>query len=116
MALARKPPGQQITHRFVNLLTLCMLGTFRCYLPPAGFLNFFFSKYFFQNGLLEIPLECQTVLIQFKPDICRAWTGPKLFANAIDRRHWQIKCQKTNMAATTSENVARTMFYLLVLK
>ena len=47
----------------------------------------FFQNQLFQKILSGIPSECQTVWIQIRPDICRAWSGYKLFANVIGRRH-----------------------------
>ena len=76
MALARKPPGHQITHRFVNLLTLCMLGTFRWSLPTDFFFKFNFSE-------LSSGLASSGVSSSFGPVQARQNVGPGLDPNCL---------------------------------
>ena len=58
----------------IGILTLCMLGNFKCFFVVCGF--FFFPKLFKTKNLSEIPSECQTVWIQIRPNIFWADLGP----------------------------------------
>ena len=84
-------------------------GKFSCFFAVCWFFKMnFFEKFFqeyhpiveqigYRSGpfcwawsgsiLSGIPSDCQTDWIQISPDICRAWSGSKLFAKDISRWH-----------------------------
>ena len=50
------------------MLALCLLGNFAYFLSYADFFQNQFFLFFFSG----IQSECQTVLIQIRPDVCQA--------------------------------------------
>ena len=66
--------------------TLWMLGHF-CFLSYADF----FSKLTFQKFIQEYDQSVKQFGSRSGPTICRAWSGSKLFAKMISRRHCQVK-------------------------
>ena len=68
---------------FEVVLTLCMLGNFWWFF----YCLLIYFNINFPKILSGIPPGCQRVWIQIRPEVCRAWSGSKLFAKFINWWH-----------------------------
>ena len=85
---ANWPSSWNYSKRLENMimkLSLCLLGNFACFFVVCSF----FQSQLFGKILSGIPLECQTVWIQIRPDILSGliWVQTVCKGNNISRRH-----------------------------
>ena len=64
-------------------LNICMLGNLSCFTVCW----FFFKIIFFENFFQEYHQSVKQFGSRSGPTSCRAWSGSKLFAKVINRRH-----------------------------
>ena len=95
---------------------LCLLGNFSCFLSSADF----FQNWLFWKILSGIPIECQTIWIQIRPDILSGliWfqnVRPDLVLNCLQKLSADNTRRQRSKYACTANSRARSSIFGLSL-